>query len=548
MVSRIRRGPVVALVALLVVLAAPVQAGASRTEPGHPVQAKAHDHRGHTDFTPAEAREVLAKAKGQIRRDTRRVRDGEPVGVGESTDITMTLRDLFRARTELSGTDRQVAETLLSRPSDVGGDDVGAATAVSYPTTGRGHWCPSGGVACMHWVKSGTEKVSATDSDANGVPDFVETVHSTIQQVWTSEIDKMGYRQPLPDGGTTGDADNPTPDLDIYLADLGSRGLYGYCAPEGSVSVHKLSGYCVLDNDYATAQYGTSPLSALRVTAAHEFFHMIQFAYDVDEDAWFMEGTATWVEDEVYDSINDNRQFLAYSPLRYPTRPLDYTPGLHRYGSWLFFRYASERLGATIVRQFWESADSDGPRYSLQAVRAVVGSRTSWPTFAVTFGAWNTLPPGSYSERAGYPSPVWNLQKTLTSTSTSTGWRTVNLPHLSSSAIKVAPHSKLSTRKKLEVRINAPYASKGSTALVQRRLRDGRVFTRVLTLDKYGDGRIVYAFDRTVISSVVVVVTNSSTSMKDCGTVTSSDGPVYSCVGRGVYDSNQPYKVLARLI
>ena len=55
----------------------------------------------------------------------------------------------------------------------------------------------------------------------------------------------------------------------------------------------------------------SQPINALRVTAAHEFFHAIQFAYDVKEDLWFMEGSATWVEDEVYDSINDNYQFLA---------------------------------------------------------------------------------------------------------------------------------------------------------------------------------------------------------------------------------------------
>ena len=43
-----------------------------------------------------------------------------------------------------------------------------------------------------------------------------------------------------------------------------------------------------------------TPLENLEVTAAHELFHAVQFAYDYDEDAWFMEATATWAEDEVY--------------------------------------------------------------------------------------------------------------------------------------------------------------------------------------------------------------------------------------------------------
>ena len=531
-----------ALVALLVVLSAPLNADAARTSRTLPGPAQ-----DRSEFTRAEARDLLDEAQSQIKRDTRREEASLPVGNGESTEITMTLRDLFLARTKLAGAERETADKLLSRPSEDGGDDVGGP-AVVYPEDNRGHWCPPEGVACVHWVTKGAEKISATDADEDGLPDYVETVYSTIENIWNREIGAMNYRMPLPDGGTADDPDNPTPALDVYLADLGSRGLYGYCAPEGRSDVRQLGGYCVLDNDYAVGQYGTAPINALRVTAAHEFFHAIQFAYDVDEDAWLMEGTATWVEDEVYDSINDNRQFLAYSALRYPRTSLDYSSGLHRYGAWLFFRYASERLGSDVVRQIWDQADAEYGRYSLQAVRSVVEARTSWQSFLALFGAWNTLPAGSYSERAGYPSPAWNLQKTLTSRSTSTGWRKANLPHLSSTAVRVVPHSRLSTRKRLEVRVDAPYSYKGSTALLQRRLRDGRVFNALIKLDRYGNGRAVTSFNRTSVSSVVVVLANASTAMRSCGQVGNGDGPIYSCAGRGAYDSNQPYKVRARLL
>jgi hypothetical protein len=541
-VSRSVRGPAAALVALLVVLSAPLNADAARTSrtlPGPPQE--------HTDFTRAEAQELLDEAQSQIKRDTGREEAGLPVGSGESTDITLTLRDLFRARSKLTPAEREAADKLLSRPSEPWGDDVGGP-AVVYPEKYRGHWCPPEGVACVHWVTRGAEKISTADADADGLPDYVETVYATMKRVWDHEIGTMGYRMPLPDGGTPDDEDNPTPGLDVYLADLGSRGLYGYCAPEGRGDEHQLGGYCVLDNDYAYDQYGTAPNNALRVTAAHEFFHAIQFAYDVDEDAWLMEGSATWIEDEVYDSINDNRQFLAYSPLRYPRSPLDYSSGLHRYGAWLFFRYASERFGTDVVRDIWEQAEWPAGKYSLQAVQSVVETHTTWQDFIALFAGWNTLPAGSYSERAGYPSPAWNLQKTLTSTSTSTGWRQVNLPHLSSTAVRVVPHSKLSTRKRLEIRVDAPYASKGPTALLQRRMKDGRVLHSTIKLDRYGNGKAVTSFDRTRFSSVAVVVANTSTAMRSCGSVTNADGPIYSCAGRGVYDSNQPYKVRARLL
>ena len=117
----------------------------------------------------------------------------------------------------------------------------------------------------------------------------------------------------------------------MFLGDIAREGLYGYCSPDGAQPDNgdgRAPAFCVLDNDYARSQYGIAPINALRVTAAHEFFHAIQFAYDVYEDLWFMEGTATWVEDEVYDKINDNYQFLSDSPIRYPRRSVDYSVDL----------------------------------------------------------------------------------------------------------------------------------------------------------------------------------------------------------------------------
>ena len=51
-------------------------------------------------------------------------------------------------------------------------------------------------------------------------------------------------------------------------------------------------------------------MQSAQVTAAHEFFHAIQFAYDYGEDAWMLEATATWMEERVFDKVNDNRQYL----------------------------------------------------------------------------------------------------------------------------------------------------------------------------------------------------------------------------------------------
>ena len=142
----------------------------------------------------------------------------------------------------------------------------------------------------------------------------------------------MDYRPPLADG------QGPNNGTDIYLADLGDDGLLGYCAADPSVpdSALRAPAYCVIDNDFSAAQYeppAPSGLPALQITVAHEFFHAIQFAYEYsDKDQWLKEGTAAWIEDEVYDSVNANRSYLSESQLQQPEIPLDHA-GLALLGS-----------------------------------------------------------------------------------------------------------------------------------------------------------------------------------------------------------------------
>ena len=239
----------------------------------------------------------------------------------------------------------------------------------------------------------------------------------------------------------------------------------------------------MLDNDYAR-QYGTAPIDALRVTAAHEFFHAIQFAYDVGEDLWFMEGSATWVEDEVYDAINDNYQFLADQPDPVtPAPPSTTAADTFPYGvvHLLQVRRRAPR-GLRSCRQFWESAEI-GSRTSCRR------STASWapprgPAFFTTFGSWNTLPLHSYSERAGYPPPAWWLKKTLTSRQPH--HRLAQHQHRAPRRRAHAGRRRaatLSPSRRLLVEVNGPNRSTGTAALLQRRFRDGHVTHTMITLE-----------------------------------------------------------------
>ena len=213
---------------------------------------------------------------------------------------------------------------------------------------------------CVHYVTSSNPNGDAPpladtrgpagQPGANGVPDYVDTVLEVMTGVHDTYLG-AGYREPLPDQLRGGDAR-----IDVYLAELGSRGAYGYCTtdqpddPLGSaLPAYDRWAYCVLDDDFAG--FPNTVLENIEVTAAHEYFHATQYAYDAYEDTWFLEATATWAEDELFDDVDDNVQYLAHSQLTAPFVPLDsfITDGRYsnfHYGTWSFFRFLTERFTA----------------------------------------------------------------------------------------------------------------------------------------------------------------------------------------------------------
>ena len=101
---------------------------------------------------------------------------------------------------------------------------------------------------------------------------------------------------------------------DIYFQQVP---YYGFTSPElaGPEVWNDFSSHIVVHNTFSP---GFPPnddpeglvLGALKVTIAHEFYHAIQFAYDVSEVSFFMEMSSTWMEEMAYPQVNDNYNYL----------------------------------------------------------------------------------------------------------------------------------------------------------------------------------------------------------------------------------------------
>jgi hypothetical protein len=209
---------------------------------------------------------------------------------------------------------------------------------------------------CVHWVAEGIDAPNLTDSDGDGVPNFVEQVLRIAGHVHEVENGKLGWREPKSDGHRGGGHGK----TDVYLSQIGGE-LFGYAAPDRgqATSEHRiprrLHGYLVLDNDYSAFEFpGTNVVQDLQVTLAHEYNHILQFGYDAFQDPWFAESTATWMEDQVYNGIDDYLRYVRRWVRRWDT-PLT-ASSIKEYGSAVWNQWLARRYGAAIVRRAWARA------------------------------------------------------------------------------------------------------------------------------------------------------------------------------------------------
>jgi hypothetical protein len=365
-----------------------------------------------------------------------------------------------------------------------------------------------------------------------------------MHRVWRAEVGRLGFRPPPGDGRRGGDGR-----FDVYLKELGSQGLYGYCAPEYRVPGlrHVASGYCVLDNDFARSQYGANPRVSLRVTAAHEFFHAIQFGYDFREDPWLLESTATWMEERVADGANDNRRYLPYGQVARPGTSLDlFDPSGHnQYGNWAFWEYLSQRFGNGVVRAVWRQAGAyDGApnRYSVSALRKVLARKGGFATIFAEYAAATTAPGRAYDEgsawqvtsvpKAGRLGRVHRRART-----------TLRINHLASRSIVVRPSRGLKGRRwQLQVTVKGPDRRTSPAAYLQVLRRDGTVAGRHVELNPRGYGRVRARFDARRVRRVTITLANASTRYR-CR----RGNPTFACQGQP-RDQRQRFEVGARVV
>ncbi len=266
----------------------------------------------------------------------------------------------------------------------------------------------------IHYTLTGTEKINPLDENGDGLPDYVTLVAETLEYVWEVEVVRFGWAAPLFDRGEGGDAR-----IDVYLENQLGEGYAGYVetgagyvgdnpnTPE--LERNAAYGFMVLDNDYLEVlrdDTGETPTQLMQATVAHEFHHLVQAAYDDnDPHFWLYEASATWMEDEVFDDVNDGVWYLD-AIFRSPDTCLVAEGGTirseddgHWYRTWLLLRLISEQYGHGVVRTIWEHSRRLNGFDSIDA--ALAPYNTSLLEQSQAFGVANLL--RAYEEGDLYP-------------------------------------------------------------------------------------------------------------------------------------------------
>ncbi len=258
----------------------------------------------------------------------------------------------------------------------------------------------------IHYDTTGSNTVSPEDLDSNNIPDYVERIGLYADSSYRFYHNGLGYLPPPADGDSF---------YDIYIRFTGLA--YGSTFKEspGDSSWGDYSSYMEIHNTMSIASPNEDPegavIGALKITCAHEYFHATQMAYAFKSgpDIWWTEGSATFMEDIVFDVVNDNYIFLPYF-FNYPDTFLIDTSifgaSWHDYSTFIWPTFLTEKYGLDIIRTIWEYLRFYDPLPSMDSALHPFGEKveTALPEFMV----WNYFTgdrdtPDYYEEGAGYP-------------------------------------------------------------------------------------------------------------------------------------------------
>jgi hypothetical protein len=362
-----------------------------------------------------------------------------------------------------------------------------------------------------HFLVHYDPATASGDYVSAGLADFEEAYSHLV--TGGGGTPNAGLRTPVSDGTRGGDGRT-----DVYLVRPASQSADwsgGMAAADGNRGSGLVdSGFLYMTPDLARP--------AFRFRAAHEFMHVLQYAY-IYTGGLFSESTANWAADMALPDVEPGD-----SQFNVPFLPLDCSYGSWKdtacgngYRQWLFFEWLAEKYGVGFIHRLWTLHATSYPylattptidRQILQAAIAAEGgtlaadyaqyARALWdPT------RWMTSAVNTIHTKQGTP---LTTPAGISRPAPDTGVRNVPVDHLATRYVRIAQDAPSGPGDQVTVTAT-PGGAAGPPVLLSA-TGPGRART-TLPMQALGDGsyRATVSLDAAQVGDVVLPLTNDTT-------------------------------------
>ena len=278
-----------------------------------------------------------------------------------------------------------------------------AKTLLTEPVRHKSILSPKG-YFTLNYDTTGYNAIPLEDLSGNGIPDYVDSAAIYFDHVWNIEINQMGFAAP-PD--MEGQPKKPYP---IYFTKFGFYGQTSFNTDDDIASIkgYNYPSYIEIHSDYFNSHFFTSGYRAMQVTAAHEFNHAIQLGYNFrSSDIYFMEMTSTWMEDFVYEDVNDYLQYLPRYVQNLYYKSFTSYDGNSEYAAGLYLHMLENKFGWQAIPDIWQRTRDDEALVVLDHYLKSQGS--SFAKSHIDYATWlyftgtRAIPGEFFPEGSTYP-------------------------------------------------------------------------------------------------------------------------------------------------
>ncbi|MFH1701496.1 MAG: MXAN_6640 family putative metalloprotease [Candidatus Zixiibacteriota bacterium] len=247
---------------------------------------------------------------------------------------------------------------------------------------------------------SGGEATVSDDLDANEIPDYVERIGVYSDSSYAAYVNNSGYYSAPVEAGYD--------KYEIFLVSMMSYGATVYEHPADS-PWNDYTSYIMINRNMANLPPNDDPegnvIGAQKVTCAHEYFHAVQFGYanDLQNNLWWMEAGATFMEEYLFPEVNDNHAYLPFF-FNVPEESLNSSDYWHMYGTFVWPMFLKEKINSSVIKYIWMALRNNPLLNAFDS--ALIGTGKTVKTILPEFVIWNYFTGSRSVEGHYYPEAI----------------------------------------------------------------------------------------------------------------------------------------------